>query len=138
MTLHTSHPTKPNAREHGFGLIEIVISMFLLALLAMAFLPVLVQGVKQSAANATLATATQLVQQSVESARSQTTCTGVTSTSNSVFDSRGVSLTINRVVGGTCPLLGYPRTVPVTVTVTRTATGAVVSSATTLIFVLVK
>jgi prepilin-type N-terminal cleavage/methylation domain-containing protein len=125
----------PGAR--GFGLIEIVISMFLLALLAMAFLPVLAQGLKQSAANATLVTATQLVQQSIEGAKSQTTCTAILAATSTVSDARGISVTIARTVGE-CPLIGYPTTVPVTVAVTRNDTGAVLSTAKTLVFVAVR
>jgi hypothetical protein len=34
--------------DTGFGLIEIVISMFLLAALAIAFVPILMQGLRQS------------------------------------------------------------------------------------------
>ncbi|KGJ82349.1 hypothetical protein GY21_00845 [Cryobacterium roopkundense] len=54
--------------DAGFGLIEIAVSMFLLALLAVAFLPFLVQGVRQSSANGTLATGTQLVNKEMENA----------------------------------------------------------------------
>ena len=64
-----------SGEQSGFGIIEIVISMFLLGLLATAFLPLLVQGLKQSAANATLATATQLANDQIELARSATKCT---------------------------------------------------------------
>ncbi|MFO7691343.1 MAG: type II secretion system protein, partial [Cryobacterium sp.] len=49
-----------DAREQGFGMIEIVVSMFLLALLSIAFLPLLVQSLQVSVQNARLATATQL------------------------------------------------------------------------------
>ena len=135
--MNTTGVRLPGSSEDGFGLIEIVISMFLLALLAMAFLPVLAQGLKQSAANATLATATQLVQQSIEGARSQTTCSAILAESSSVPDARGISVTIARTVGA-CPLIGYPTTVPVTVTVTQNDTGAVLSTAKTLVFVAVR
>lgn len=124
--------------QGGFGLIEIVISMFLLALLSLALLPLLVQGLTQSKANATLATATQLVNDQIELVRSKTKCSTLVGATSSVPAPQGVALTITRTVGGTCPLTGYPITVPVGVTVTRTDTGAVVSSASTLVFVLEK
>ena len=47
--------------DDGIGLIEIVVSMFLLALVAMAFLPFLIRSFTVTRANTTLATATQLL-----------------------------------------------------------------------------
>lgn len=125
-------------------MIEIVISMFLLALLSVAFLPLLVQGFRQSSANATLAAATQLVNDEMELARSRTTCSSLAPTSYSVPNPKAITLNVVRtgVVSGSCPPTtvpptpsAYPITVPVTVTVTRGDTGVVVSSATTLISV---
>jgi hypothetical protein len=46
-----------------------------------------------------------------------------------------VTLQVSRTVGSSCPVAGYPITVPVSVSVTRTDTNAVVASATTLVFV---
>lgn len=111
--------------------------MFLLALLAVAFLPFLVRGITQSSVNSTLAAATALVNREMENARAQTTCSALTATTYSVPDARGVTLQVTRTVGAACPasLSSYPLTVPVGVTVARTDTGGVVSSATTLIFV---
>ncbi|MDH6238052.1 hypothetical protein [Cryobacterium sp. CG_9.6] len=134
---------RASATDAGFGLIEIVVSMFLLALLAVAFLPFLVQGITKSSVNSTLAAATQLVNREMEGARAQTTCSALTATTYSVPDARGVTLQVRRTVGpidtvgASCPasLTSYPVTVPVGVTVARTDTGAVVSSAKTLIFV---
>lgn len=133
------HRTAKPADE-GFGLIEIAVSMFLLGLIAVALLPFLVQGMSQAAANGTLATATQLVNKELENARAQTTCTALTAATYSVIDPSGVTLQVSRTVGGACPLAAtsYPITVPTSVTVVRTDTGAVVSSSTTLIFVAVK
>lgn len=121
--------------EVGFSLIEIIISMFLLALLAMAFLPLLVQGLKQSASNATLATATQLVNGQIELSRSQTTCSTLVATSATVVDPRGVSLLVARTVGTCAPTAENPASVPVSVSVTRADTGVVVASASTRVFV---
>jgi type II secretory pathway pseudopilin PulG len=56
--------------EDGFGLVEIVVSMFLLALLAISFLPLLITSLKVTVSNTTIATATQLVNQDLEIARS--------------------------------------------------------------------
>jgi len=135
MTVSPDAPGKP--ADAGFGLIEIVVAMFLLAVLAIAFLPVLVQGIAQSSANGTLAAATQLVNREMENARAQTTCSGLTADTFTVPDDRGVTLRVTRTVGDACPATAasYPITVPLEVTVARTDTGDLVSSATTLIFV---
>jgi len=124
-------------RAAGFGLVEVVVAMFLLAMLAVAFLPFLVQGVTRSAENGTLAAATQLANKEMENARARTTCSALTGSTFSVLDPQGVTLQVVRAIGGICPAAAasYPVTVPVTVTVTRTDTGTVVSTATTLIFV---
>ena len=126
--------------DRGFGLIEIVISMFLLGLLAAAFLPLLVQGLKQSAANATLATATQLANDQIELVRSATKCSELglptTVTTTTIVDPRKVTLSIVRTVGSSCaPIAEDPVKVPVSVTVTRTDTGDVLATAHTFVFV---
>lgn len=72
--------------ERGFGVVEIVISMFLLLIIATAFLPVMIQGHKLSVLNATVATATQLANQQVERVRgagSAPNCTAVLTALNS-------------------------------------------------------
>jgi prepilin-type N-terminal cleavage/methylation domain-containing protein len=117
----------------GFGIIEIVVAMFLLALLSMAILPLLVQGMKLSTANATLAAATQLANQQIELVRSQSLCSAIVPATTSVT-TQGVTLQASRTVGSACPVSGYPITIPVLVSVTRADTNAVVASAKTLVF----
>ena len=130
--------------EDGFGLVEVVVAMFMLALLALAFLPLLIQGIKQSAQSATIATATQFVHDQLDSARVQAqagACSAITALASTDFrpggtaltDSRGVPLQLSRTPGA-CPT-PYPSTVSFTVKVVRTDTGQTVSQATTLIFV---
>ncbi len=123
-------------RDLGFGLVEIMVSMMLLALLAVAILPTLVGSLKNSAMNATLATATGLVNQQLEDARSHvpSTCNSLAASDYTVTDTRGVVLKVARTVAS-CPPDGYPRAISVTVAVTRVDTGAAVSSAGTLVFV---
>jgi len=58
-------------REAGIGLIEIIISMFLISLLAIAFIPVLVSALRASELNSTVATATRLVAQAIDDARTR-------------------------------------------------------------------
>jgi prepilin-type N-terminal cleavage/methylation domain-containing protein len=118
----------------GFGLIEIVVAMFLLAIVTLAVLPLLVQGLKLSASNATVAAASQLANQQVELLRSKSLC-GDIAPATTTATAQGVVLQISRTVGTTCPLLGYPITVPVSVSVTRMDTSAEVATVNTLIFV---
>lgn len=58
-------------RDAGIGLIEIIISMFLISLLAIAFIPVLVSALRASELNSTVATATRLVAQAIDDARTR-------------------------------------------------------------------
>lgn len=64
--------------ENGFGLVEIVVSILILGLLAISFLPLLVQGVRIAANNRILATATQIVYDELEQARASELCTELT------------------------------------------------------------
>lgn len=57
--------------DRGLGLIEIVIAMFLISLLAIAFVPVLVTALRASEVNSTAATATRLVAQALDDARAR-------------------------------------------------------------------
>ncbi|HEV7564858.1 MAG TPA: type II secretion system protein [Microbacteriaceae bacterium] len=120
--------------DRGFGLIEIVVAMFILGLLAVATLPILVQGMRLSATNSTLATATQLANQQIEQVRAQQSCGAIVAATTTVATS-GPSLTVTRTVSATCPATGYPITVPVAVSVSRSDTGHVLASASTRVFV---
>ena len=119
--------------DRGFGLIEIVVAMFLLAIVSLSVLPLLVQGLKLSAANATLANATQLANQQMELVRSQSLCSAIVPASFMVT-TQGVTLKVSRTISASCPAFGYPITVPVSVSVTRTDTNAIIASASTLVF----
>lgn len=121
--------------DTGFGLIEIVISMFLLAFLAMLFLPLLIQGLTQSAANTTLATGTQLVNEQLRAAQAASpVCSDVSAlTGTSDFaDPRGVVIRLVTTVGA-CPT--GDGTVSITVTATRTDTSATLATASSLVLV---
>ena len=130
----------PSGDDRGFGIIEIIVSMFILGLLAAAFLPILIQGLKLSASNATMATATQLANDQIELARSATKCSELglptTVTTTTIVDPRNVPLSIVRTVGSSCaPIAENPVKVPVGVTVTRTDTGDLLATAHTLVFI---
>lgn len=121
--------------EVGIGLVEIVISMLLLALLATALVPVLLNGLRHASSSATLATATQLANDELERARSWTQCSDLDPDTYSITDARGVELTLTTTVGSCSPSPENPVSVPVTVDVTRMDTNVVVTSTTTYIFI---
>lgn len=121
--------------ESGFGLVEIMVSMFMLAALAMAFVPILVQGLQQSAANTTLATATQLVNERMQLAQGAgTTCSVVAGlgVTEDFTDPRGVVIRVTTTVG-TCP--SGAGIVTVSASAVRLDTAAELATADTLVFV---
>jgi type II secretory pathway pseudopilin PulG len=130
--------------ERAFGMIEIIISFFLLSILSLSFLPVLMNSWKISGSNTTMATATQIVNQQLEGARAvrsvsatSPSCLDITNflqvTLAPVIDPRGVSLQ-PQWAATTCPVT-YPGVVRVAVSVTRAGAGTPIASATTLVFV---
>jgi type II secretory pathway pseudopilin PulG len=133
--------TSSETGQRGFGMIEIVVSMFLIALIAIAFIPVLIQGMRISVMNTSVATATQLVSQDMEQARSRgTNCADLQSFANEVLapvvDQRGVSFQADRdPVECTGTSTDYPKTVAFRVKVTETDSVVELASAETLILV---
>lgn len=121
--------------DEGFGLIEIIISMMLLAVLATALIPILAQGLQQAASNATLASATQLANDELERLRTWTACGDLVADNFTTTDARGVVLTIATTVGACSASAENPDSVPVTVSVTRGDTGVVVTNTTTYLFI---
>ena len=130
--------------ESGFGMVEIVVALFMLGVLSVAFLPLLIQGLQLSADNATRATATQILSARLETARVQSVkCTDVRTALNgtqtaTVQDPRGISFQVTTTVPA-CPTTAasYPGTIKVTVVVRRLddLTAPPLASATTLVFV---
>lgn len=132
------------ASSDGFGMIEVVISLFLLTILSLSFLPVLSNSWKVSGRNTTMATATQIVNQQIEGARavrstSATTpsCADLTNylqvTLAPVIDPRGVSLQPQWGVTN-CPST-YPGVVRVGVSVSLIGSAVPIASAVTYVFV---
>ena len=130
----------PQPDEEGFGIVEILVSMFLLALLAIAFLPLLITSLTTGVRNTTIATATQLVEQELELARNEEkTCSAATTFGAAVTpistDARGVSYKPTRLVDPCSTLLtAYPTTVKITVTVSMIGSSVAPISATTLLY----
>lgn len=84
--------------DAGVGLIEIIISMFLISLLAIAFIPVLVSALRASEVNSTTATANRLVSEAIDAARTRgaADCASaqlLNATSDTV-DAQGVTLRV--------------------------------------------
>lgn len=123
--------------ENGLGLIEVMVSMMLLAMLAVAVVPVVTLAMRVSATNVSLATASQLVDQEMDLARGLSpTCAALstwTSDTNGLLisDPRGTVLQIHRSAI-TCPT-NFPATVPYTIWVGIQGSTSQLTSATTLI-----
>lgn len=121
--------------EDGFGLIEIVVSMFILAAVSVAFLPLLIQGLQQSAANTTLATATQLINERMQLAQAAgPVCSNVAALGGTedFIDPRDVVIRVTTTVGA-CPT--GPGTVAVGTTAVRIDSSAKLAESHTLVFV---
>lgn len=65
--------------DDGFGLVELIIAMFLLALITVALIPALYNGLIYSSRQSTTATATRQLNTLVEQARQTHTCSAVVS-----------------------------------------------------------
>lgn len=132
--MNTQHD--PGLRgQDGFGIVEVVVSMLVLAILAIAFLPVLIQGIRQSASNASTATATLLVNEKLQLAQaSSPTCTNISvlAGEEEFLDDYGVTIRVTTTVD-TCPV--GTGTVEVGVVAVRTDTAATLAAAETLVFV---
>lgn len=139
--LGQSRNENARASNDGFGMIEIVVSMFLLSLIAMALIPVLIQGMRVSVLNTTVATATQILSRDIEEARARgTNCADLLSFSiapvTPIVDGRGGAFEVHRTPV-VCPAAGevMPTTVTFSVSVTRVGDAAELAGATTLILV---
>jgi len=145
MTMERSRSRRDDARsprlsdtstDAGIGLIEIIISMFLISLLAIAFIPVIVSALRASELNSTAATATRLVSQAVDDARSRGAADcAAAQLLNAVteeVDAQGVTIRVTTTVPpvGTC-VDGSAMTV--TVVAIDLADGAVLADARTQI-----
>lgn len=130
--------------EQGFGVIEIVVSMFLLGVLLVSYIPLLVNSVKDTGMNTTIATATQIINEQIEGARAVSSpastspsCQDIIAflqvTPAPVKDPRGVTLQ-PQWDPTSCPST-YPGVVRVRASVTRIGYSTPVASAVTLIFV---
>ncbi|MDI2098549.1 hypothetical protein [Ruicaihuangia caeni] len=131
--------TRLDRDDSGIGLIEIVVSIFLLGLLAISALPLIINGMTTSQRTATLSTASQLVSSELERVRAlgaPLACGTVTALAGSapvVTDTRGVQYQPTVSVGA-CPG-SYPGTIAVSVRVTDASNGDELARAATSVLV---
>ncbi len=135
---HGARPVRfRSTSDSGIGLIEIVISMFLISLLAIAFVPVMVSAMRASTLNSTAATATRLVAQAVDDARTRSAadCAAaqLLNAQRDTVDAQGVTLrvvtsvpTVANCVNGSV--------ITVTVTAVSVATSELLADARTQIY----
>ena len=139
-------PATEEARvsKRGFGLIGIVISMFLLGALLVSYIALTIRPVEDIGMNTTIATATQIVNEQIEGARAvrspastEPSCQDITTflqvTPAPVKDPRGVTL-VPQWEPTSCPTT-YPGVIRVRASVTRIGYPTPIASAGALIFV---
>lgn len=136
--MSSTEATPRGTLDEGFGLVEIVVSMFLLALIAVAFAPVMIGALKTSAENTTLATGTQLLSRETDSLRATPAyCDDLTAFAAAavpaITDDRGITYQPARTAAA-CPAQ-YPGLVRVTLSVTAPGLPAAALQATTLVYV---
>ncbi len=126
--------------DDGIGMLEVVVSMFLIALIAISFLPLLMRTLTLSTQNTITSAATQLVASSMDKARviTPSTCSAATTFATAVLptvtDARGVVLQPRRELVGACPT-SYPGTVAIRAWVTESGKAIVLAEATALVYV---
>ncbi|MGN8025424.1 type IV pilus modification PilV family protein [Microbacterium sp. 22242] len=64
----------PGVHDQGFGLVELIIAMFLLAIITVALIPALYNGIVYSSQQSTTATATRAINGLVEQVRQSPNC----------------------------------------------------------------
>lgn len=119
--------------DQGFSIVEVLIAMFLLAIVAVALLPALFQGIQYSSQQSAVATATRQLNALVEEARETPTCTTLSAVAgtNTVTDGAGRTITTSGSVG-TCPAVS--KTVKIALTAVDTS-GTTLATTTAVIYV---
>jgi len=121
------------SRDAGFSIVELVVAMFLLAVLALALLPLLVGATRTSVVNKSLTSATAFANAQLAPIRAAypndsttSSCAALRSAFNSktTADPAGTGLQALITVG-TCPVAPFPAIVTVNVTVTKGSTTLV-------------
>lgn len=132
--------TENTSDDEGFGLVEIVVAMLVLAALALLLLPLLVQGLQLTARNSTIASGVQQVNDVLQRAQDLSPdCEAITDELSgdpvSYIDGREVEIVITTTVGA-CPTEPDDAlVVEVAATAVRGDTGDVLADASTLVYV---
>lgn len=128
--------------DQGLGLVEIMIALFLLAILAVSFLPVLIQGLQLSIRNATLSTASQVLAEELDRLGAvPRTCADLAAhlavAPTPTTDARGVVYQPRRSLhaGATCVSGTAPSTVKIDLTIEVSTLPDTDPSVTTLFYV---
>lgn len=118
--------------DAGFGLVEVVVSMVLLALVAVAVLPALWLGVRYTIQQSAVATATREVNALVEELRESPTCAkaAAVAATNTFTDGGGRTLT-SMGSFGSC---ASKSTITLRLTATN-ASGSALASAVAVVFI---
>lgn len=135
--------SKRENTDTGFGLIEVVVSMLILALVAVVLAPVLIQALLVMVNNSRLAMANQLANLQIDEMKaSVNTCSSLLTLVNDApariaTGPDGIDLQAHVYAADwtDCFSVPYPATYPVIILVNRADTGDVVSSAVSLIAV---
>jgi len=128
------------ARDRGFGLVEVIVAMALLLIVAISMLPVFINTLNLSKENVSVTTATQLVSEQMDQARSiSPSCLAVNTfrdetLGRTVPDPRGVVLIVTMSTDAACPT-SYPTTYRLTVTVKEQGGNVILAEAETQIMI---
>jgi Tfp pilus assembly protein PilV len=136
------------ADDEGIGLVEVVVSMLILAMIAMAFLPILASNLKLSATSASITTASELADASLNKARGlASSCASIKALTTDPTDAgNGLKLATKSVVipyvagaaaptkstASSCPT-SFPALVLVATWVTNVSTSKDIASSSTVI-----
>lgn len=126
--------------QRGFGIIEIVVAMFLLGIVAVMILPSVITSLQLSSANVRVTTASQLVNEQLDLARGiAPTCDAIQTFSAETLgmlqtDPRGTVLRVHREAATTCPTT-YPDAMTFTAWVSVDGSTDRLAQASTRIFV---
>ncbi|GAA3775614.1 hypothetical protein GCM10022240_29040 [Microbacterium kribbense] len=120
--------------DDGFSIVEVIIAMFLLAIIATAILPMLLQGIRYSAQQSAVATATRQLSATIDTVRANATCATVGSIlgARSYADGSGRSFTVDTSVSpgiSTCS-----ENTTVTLTLVASNSGTSLARATALVY----
>jgi type II secretory pathway pseudopilin PulG len=119
----------------GFGLVEVIVAMFLLALVVVGMLPALMSGIEHSAEQTSVASATRYMNSLVEEAREVHSCPSISAivspppAAPKKVDGRGLEYSVSGTVTGCAP--GQTARVVLRVS----SEGRVLASTTALIYI---